>query len=506
MSIDSPSHRRKRGRPPKNGKSINSDSSKSNSDSDTDEDERDSDGSGESAHSSDGSYKANRRASGRKSKRKRISREHVSRSSNRDDDEISENTSIDVSRRRRRSTISCFNPPDNNTATISITTNYKNPNISPDYERYLQSLDLNIDCFSIQYSPPEPIIINNDRNYIDLDKSLFMDELKCPICLGEIDKTWAVMACLHRFCGECLHRYLRINKAVHDCPNCRTKIASRRSSTADLTYDDIINVLFGDNNDPGQTVIDLALYKRKHQDNIRQFRIKQHEFTSRRIMNPFIGSNHNEKTDSCMICISLAPWLETCGAHIVTDIQTHRTDGNDRCKYQSVSISDSQNILNEDHTKEEDSVLDSDELPRHSQPNETIAKVQVDAPSDTLPQCHESVRSDKEVNEMKSLEQPCRDDCPLLSPVERPVPVAKAGSEHALKLLKMPYLRVPGAMTVSDVKEYVKIFSPWIPPKTNTVSDCDVEIGFKPGKKKPVSPLTQTLLCVHYDVSARVCM
>ena len=37
---------------------------------------------------------------------------------------------------------------------------------------------------------------------VELIKVLFRDEFKCPICLGTLDKTWTVAACIHRFCAE----------------------------------------------------------------------------------------------------------------------------------------------------------------------------------------------------------------------------------------------------------------------------------------------------------------
>jgi len=78
---------------------------------------------------------------------------------------------------------------------------------------------------------------------VELMKVLFRDEFKCPICLGTLDKTSTVSACLHRFCAECLHRSLRSDlgpKAHHECPACRVKMASKRASKADTTFDSLI--------------------------------------------------------------------------------------------------------------------------------------------------------------------------------------------------------------------------------------------------------------------------
>ena len=79
---------------------------------------------------------------------------------------------------------------------------------------------------------------------VELVKVLFRDEFKCPICLGTLDKTWTVAACLHRFCAECLHRSLRSDlgpKSHHECPSCRAKMASRRASKPDTNFDILIH-------------------------------------------------------------------------------------------------------------------------------------------------------------------------------------------------------------------------------------------------------------------------
>lgn len=79
---------------------------------------------------------------------------------------------------------------------------------------------------------------------VELIKVLFRDEFKCPICLGTLDKTWTVAACLHRFCAECLHRSLRSDlgpKSHHECPSCRAKMASRRASKPDNNFDVLIH-------------------------------------------------------------------------------------------------------------------------------------------------------------------------------------------------------------------------------------------------------------------------
>jgi len=143
------------------------------------------------------------------------------------------------------------------------------------------------------------------------------EELKCGICLGTIDRTWAVTACIHRFCSDCLHRSLRMElgsqKMNHECPLCRVKIPSRRSTKPDPTFDALIGILVGydragssvepssrataqegpdeDNNDDDdnampqggggggvrtrreeRTRIDVSAFRKVHEENVRKFR------------------------------------------------------------------------------------------------------------------------------------------------------------------------------------------------------------------------------------------
>jgi hypothetical protein len=57
---------------------------------------------------------------------------------------------------------------------------------------------------------------------------------------------------LHRFCSECLHRSLRMelgpSKTSHECPSCRAKLPSRRSSKKDPLYDNIIQLFSSNSN------------------------------------------------------------------------------------------------------------------------------------------------------------------------------------------------------------------------------------------------------------------
>lgn len=107
---------------------------------------------------------------------------------------------------------------------------------------------------------------------------LFADEIKCPICLEILDKTWTVSACLHRFCCECLHKSLRqelgSQRATHECPLCRVKLASRRSSKPDPNFDKIIAILTDGNLNTDLKRFDSVRYVKKYNADVQQFREK----------------------------------------------------------------------------------------------------------------------------------------------------------------------------------------------------------------------------------------
>jgi hypothetical protein len=52
-----------------------------------------------------------------------------------------------------------------------------------------------------------------------------------------------VMVCLHRFCGECINKCIRMG--MKECPNCRKSIPSRRSLRRDTNFDHIVNTMVG---------------------------------------------------------------------------------------------------------------------------------------------------------------------------------------------------------------------------------------------------------------------
>jgi len=77
-----------------------------------------------------------------------------------------------------------------------------------------------------------------------LSTKVLDSELRCPICLMYLKNTHIVMLCLHRFCGDCIQKSIRIGKK--ECPSCRIHIPSRRSLRPDPNFDALLVTLYGD--------------------------------------------------------------------------------------------------------------------------------------------------------------------------------------------------------------------------------------------------------------------
>ncbi|KAL1474605.1 hypothetical protein MTO96_037855 [Rhipicephalus appendiculatus] len=67
-------------------------------------------------------------------------------------------------------------------------------------------------------------------------------EFTCTVCLDLLKNTVVTRECGHRFCEKCIATSLeRCNKT---CPQCHTKIASKRSLLHDHRMDSMIAALF----------------------------------------------------------------------------------------------------------------------------------------------------------------------------------------------------------------------------------------------------------------------
>jgi len=69
-------------------------------------------------------------------------------------------------------------------------------------------------------------------------------DLTCRVCLGIIRNCTTVMECLHRFCGECIEKSLRLGRK--QCPSCRVACPSRRNLRRDIHFDALIAKIFPD--------------------------------------------------------------------------------------------------------------------------------------------------------------------------------------------------------------------------------------------------------------------
>jgi len=84
--------------------------------------------------------------------------------------------------------------------------------------------------------------VKNEKTEVAASMKELNSLFQCPICLGYMKKTFIVMECLHRFCGECIQKCLRIGKK--ECPSCRVHIPSRRSLRPDYGFDLIIRNVY----------------------------------------------------------------------------------------------------------------------------------------------------------------------------------------------------------------------------------------------------------------------
>ncbi|WVZ26698.1 hypothetical protein V8G54_005242 [Vigna mungo] len=79
---------------------------------------------------------------------------------------------------------------------------------------------------------------------MEIDYSDISEDLQCPICLGVIRKTKIVMECLHRFCGECIEKSIRLCK--NECPVCREHYPGGCTLGDDRHYDHLISIIHPD--------------------------------------------------------------------------------------------------------------------------------------------------------------------------------------------------------------------------------------------------------------------
>uniref|UniRef100_A0A7S4UPT0 RING-type domain-containing protein n=2 Tax=Guillardia theta TaxID=55529 RepID=A0A7S4UPT0_GUITH len=94
------------------------------------------------------------------------------------------------------------------------------------------------------YPPGRPPVPNDCTSISKIPARILNAELTCPICLSIVRSTHTFMECLHRFCQECIEKYLRLGQK--ECPKCRVKVSSRRALRADPQFDKLIQAFYPD--------------------------------------------------------------------------------------------------------------------------------------------------------------------------------------------------------------------------------------------------------------------
>lgn len=136
------------------------------------------------------------------------------------------------------------------------------------------------------------------------------EELRCPICLGTIQDTSTVTTCIHRFCEECVHKSLRSNlsssKTHQECPSCRAKLASKRSTRSDSGFDTIIHLLTTAYEQSHQQTsntlssmsksiahgsFDMSSFRSAHEQKITQFKRKQQRMVAEGVLQRHTSSS-----------------------------------------------------------------------------------------------------------------------------------------------------------------------------------------------------------------------
>ena len=70
--------------------------------------------------------------------------------------------------------------------------------------------------------PPGRVQIQDEEHMTRIPARTINTELTCPICLSIVRSTHTFMECMHRFCKECIEKYMRMG--TKECPKCRVKV------------------------------------------------------------------------------------------------------------------------------------------------------------------------------------------------------------------------------------------------------------------------------------------
>ncbi|CAF0841559.1 unnamed protein product [Adineta steineri] len=86
---------------------------------------------------------------------------------------------------------------------------------------------------------PQILIDDNRIQCVPIDPVL--KSLACPICLDLLNRTMVTTTCLHRFCADCIHRWLKSENKV--CPTCRKVLKSKRYLRSDVRTDSLVDMI-----------------------------------------------------------------------------------------------------------------------------------------------------------------------------------------------------------------------------------------------------------------------
>ncbi|KAK9902834.1 hypothetical protein WJX75_008005 [Coccomyxa subellipsoidea] len=78
---------------------------------------------------------------------------------------------------------------------------------------------------------------------MDINLSSLEAETRCPVCLGIVKHCRLVSGCMHRFCADCIEKWLRVANEP-SCPQCREQMQSRRDCKRDIRFDRLLKLLY----------------------------------------------------------------------------------------------------------------------------------------------------------------------------------------------------------------------------------------------------------------------
>lgn len=87
--------------------------------------------------------------------------------------------------------------------------------------------------------------LEDNNGLMAINLSNLEAETRCPVCLGVIKNARLVSGCMHRFCAECIEKWLRVCRE-NNCPQCRMPMQSRRDCKKDGKYDRLLRLLYDD--------------------------------------------------------------------------------------------------------------------------------------------------------------------------------------------------------------------------------------------------------------------